>query len=209
MPSKARLRQTSHATNSANETPSERHRDFVPRRKGPQKPFHESVRVPDWIESPAPRLPPRACSLADLQPQSSANKEQSPRTYESKNFTKKTASTLQPWLFQKQIHAVEIYDGLIVVEGVDPEDTAYSRPALLYREIRQCRNAKFRRRNFEVADLKILNFSGTDFSRGSAGKMRRNPRGFHRDAERSKKSFVESRNKCAGINEQTSRLPMD
>src|SRR5438132_8094794 len=131
MPSTARLRQTSHATNSANETPSGTRRDFVPRQKGPQIPFHESGPVADSTESPDPRLPPRACSLADLQLQSSANKEQSPRIYESKNFTRKTAWTLQPWLFQKQIHAVEIYDGLIVVDCVDPEDTAYSRPALL------------------------------------------------------------------------------
>src|SRR6266568_5611044 len=90
MLSRARLRQTSHAANSAIETPSGTHRDFVPRRKGPQIPFHESGQAPDSTGSPCPPLLPRACSLADLQPQSSANKEQRPTVYESKNFKEKT-----------------------------------------------------------------------------------------------------------------------
>ena len=40
--------------------------------------------------SPCPPLPPRACFLADLRPQSSANKEQRPTIWESKNFKEKT-----------------------------------------------------------------------------------------------------------------------
>src|SRR5205809_7361893 len=123
MPSIARLQRVNRAADSAIETPSGTHRGSFPHRRDRQIPFRESTRGRDSTESPWPRLPPRACSLADLQLQSSANKEQSPRIYESKNFTRKTASTLQPRLFQKQIHAVEIYDGLIVVECVDPEDT--------------------------------------------------------------------------------------
>jgi hypothetical protein len=113
------------------------------------------------------------------------------------------------WLFQKQIHAIEIDDGMIFVQRIDPQDTADSCAALLQREIRQLGNTKFRWRRFEVANLKAIDFSGTDFSRGPASKMRRDPCCFQRNAERSDESFMERCNKCTGIDEQTSRLPVD
>src|SRR4030095_16997683 len=90
MPSIARLRRINRAADSATETPSGTRRDFFPRRKDRQIPFRGSGRAHDSTESPYPRLPPRACFLADPQPQSSANKEQRPAIWESKNFTEKT-----------------------------------------------------------------------------------------------------------------------
>src|ERR1043166_5086032 len=89
MPSIARLQRTNHATDSASEMPSETHRDFFRHQKDRQTPSRESIRGCDSIEWPALRSPPRACFLADLGPQSSANKEQRPTIWESKNFTKK------------------------------------------------------------------------------------------------------------------------
>src|SRR6185312_5880485 len=111
MLSRARLQQTDRATNSAIETPSGTHRDSCPHRKDQQTPSRGSIRGCDSKESPCPRFPPRACFLADLRPQSSANKEQRPAICESKNFTNKgrpqRGSSLH-WLFQKQIHVVEV-----------------------------------------------------------------------------------------------------
>jgi hypothetical protein len=100
------------------------------------------------------------------------------------------------WLFQKQIHAIEIDDGMIFVQRIDPQDTADSCAALLQREIRQLGNTKFRWRRFEVANFEAIDFSGTDFSRGPASKMRRDPCCFQRNAERSDESFMERCNKC-------------
>src|SRR6266496_2671291 len=110
MPSTKRPQRTNRAADSAIETPSGRHRGFFPRRKDRQKPFRESSQAPGSTESPSRRLPPRVCFLADLPPQSSANKEQRPRIWESKNFTnKRSRSAMIPvWLLQKQIHAVEV-----------------------------------------------------------------------------------------------------
>src|SRR4030095_5353847 len=90
MPSIARLRRINRAADSATETPSGTRRDFFPRRKDRQIPFREADRARDSTEPPYPRPPPRACFLADPQPQSSANKEQRPTIWESKNFTEKT-----------------------------------------------------------------------------------------------------------------------
>ena len=87
MPSIARLQRTSHAADSATETPSKTRRDFFLRRRDQRISFRESIRERDSTESPCRRFPPRACFLADLQPQSSANKEQRLRIWESKNFT--------------------------------------------------------------------------------------------------------------------------
>src|SRR5213596_3700184 len=104
MPSIARLQRTNHAGDSATETPSKTHRDFFRRRKDPQKPFRELGQAPGSTGSPCPPLLPRACFLADLRPQSSANKEQRPRIYESKNFKEKTKWHRQrAQLFQKEI----------------------------------------------------------------------------------------------------------
>src|SRR5207248_974377 len=88
MPSITRLQRTNHAADSATETPSKTHRDFFRRRRDQQTPFRESIRAGDSTESPCQRLLPRACFLADLQPQSSANKEQRPTIWESKNYRK-------------------------------------------------------------------------------------------------------------------------
>src|ERR1044071_5074559 len=118
MPSRERLLQTNRAANSAIETPSKTHQDFFPRRKDPQTPFRGPIRGGDSTESPCPRFPPRGCFLADLRPQSSANKEQRPTLYESKNFSNRGSpqrvGSLH-WLFQKQIHAVEVDDAMAVV----------------------------------------------------------------------------------------------
>src|SRR6266487_2968715 len=184
MLSRARLRQTSHAANSAIETPSGTHRDFVPRRKGPQIPFHESGQAPDSTGSLCPPLLPRACSLADLQPQSSANKEQRPTIYESKNFKEKTKRHRQrAQLFQKEIHAVKVDDSIAVVQCIHPQDSADSCATLRQCEVGQCRNAKFRRRRFEVANLKIVDLSGTNFPCHAPCKMRRDACGFHWNAD--------------------------
>src|SRR4029450_7888993 len=138
MPSTARLQQTDHAADSATETPSGTHRGFFPHRKDRQIPFRGLSQARGSTESLRPRFLPRACFLADLRPHSSANKEQRPRIWESKNFTnKRSRSAMIPvWLLQKQIHAVEVNDGMIVVQRIDPEDTADSCVALLQREIR-------------------------------------------------------------------------
>src|SRR5262245_25151827 len=85
------LHRTNHAAESASETPSKTHRDFFPRRKAPRISSRELSQAPGSPESPYPRFQPRVCFLADLRPQSSANKEQPPRIWESKNFTRPTA----------------------------------------------------------------------------------------------------------------------
>src|SRR6266496_2035286 len=90
MPSIARLQRTNHAADSATETPSKTRRDFFRRRRDQQTPSRESTRARDSTESPYQRFLPRACFLADLRPQSSANKEQPPTIYESKNFIKRS-----------------------------------------------------------------------------------------------------------------------
>src|SRR4029450_11951805 len=89
MPLKAHLQRTSRAADSAIETPLGMHRDFCLRRKGRQTPSRELIQGRASTESPCPRFPPRACFLADLRPRSSANKEQRPTIWESKNFTKR------------------------------------------------------------------------------------------------------------------------
>src|SRR6185436_6485958 len=130
-----------------------------PHRKDQQTPSRGSIRGCDSKESPCPRFPPRACFLADLRPQSSANKEQRPAICESKNFTNKgrpqRGSSLH-WLFQKQIHAVEVDNTMPVVQRIHPQDPADSGAALRQREVGQYRDAKFRRRRFEVANLKVV-----------------------------------------------------
>src|SRR6266540_3733441 len=173
MPSRARLRQTNHAADSAIETPSGTHRDFSPHRKDRQIPSRESVRGRDSTESPCPRFPPRGCFLVDLRPQSSANKEQRPTIYESKNFTEKTKWHHQrPQLFQKEIHAVEVDDAIAVVQRIHPQDSADSCASLYQAEIGQCRNAKFRRRRFEVANLQIADLPCVNLSCRAASKIR-------------------------------------
>src|SRR4029453_10663318 len=87
MPSIARLQRTDRAADSATETPSKTRRDFSRHRRDQQTPSRESIRGRDSTKSPCPRFLPRACFLADLQPPSSANKEQRIRVWESKNFT--------------------------------------------------------------------------------------------------------------------------
>src|SRR5207237_6966775 len=88
MQSRAHLQRINRAADSAIETPSGTHRDFFRRRKDRQRPFRESSRAAYSTESPCSRLLPRGCFLADLQPQSSANKEQRPTIWESKNYRK-------------------------------------------------------------------------------------------------------------------------
>src|SRR4029450_9717301 len=85
-----RLPQTNHAAGLAIETPSGMRQDFFRRRKDRQRPSRELSRAADSTESPCPRFLPRACFLADLRPQSSANTEPRPTIYESKNFTENT-----------------------------------------------------------------------------------------------------------------------
>ena len=71
---------------SPKETPSGTHRDFCRPRKDRQTPFRGSDQAHDCIERQCRQRPPHACSLAVPPPQSSANKEQRARIYESKNF---------------------------------------------------------------------------------------------------------------------------
>src|SRR6266576_5111239 len=93
MPSRERLQRTNPAADWATEMPSGTRRDFFPRQKDRQTPSRESSRASDSTESPSRRFPPRVCFLADLRTQSSANKEQCPTIYESKNFTEKQSGT--------------------------------------------------------------------------------------------------------------------
>src|SRR5882757_4856306 len=88
MPSRERLQRTNPAADWATEMPSGTRRDFFPRQKDRKTPSRESSRASDSTESPSRRFPPRACFLADLLTQSSANKEQCPTIYESKNYGK-------------------------------------------------------------------------------------------------------------------------
>src|SRR4030095_54819 len=123
MPSIARLQQTNHAADSASETPSKMRRDSFRRQRDQQKPSRESIRGRDSTESPCPRFPPRAYFLADLRPQSSANKEQRPTIWESKNFTKRGRPQRRlslHWLFQKEIHAVEVDNTMTVIQCIHP-----------------------------------------------------------------------------------------
>src|SRR5258708_3607913 len=87
MPLKVRLWQTNRAADSATETPSKTRRDFSRLQTNRQTPFPESNQARGWTEWRCPPRPSRGCSFADQLPQPSANKEQSPRIYESKNFT--------------------------------------------------------------------------------------------------------------------------
>src|SRR5438477_2293037 len=93
MPSKARLQRTNPEADSATEMPSGTRLNLFPRQKDRRTPFRESGRASDSTESPSRRFPPRGCFLADLRTQSSANKEQRPTIYESKNFTEKQSGT--------------------------------------------------------------------------------------------------------------------
>src|SRR4030095_15094431 len=123
MPSIARLQRTNHAADSATETPSKTRRDFFRRRRDQQIPSRESIRGRDSTESPCPRFLPRACFLADLQPPSSANKEQRRTIWESKNFTKRGRPQRRGslhWLFQKEIHAVGVDNNRTVVTCIHP-----------------------------------------------------------------------------------------
>src|SRR5436190_8883522 len=88
MPLIARLQRTNHAADSATETPSKTRQGFCRRRRDQQISSREPIRGCDSTESPCPRLLPRGCFLADLQLQSSANKEQRPTIWESKNYRK-------------------------------------------------------------------------------------------------------------------------
>src|SRR6266545_1187084 len=198
MPSRARLQQTNRAADSAIETPSGTHRDFCPHRKGRQTPSRGLIGGRDSTESPCPRSPPRGCFLADLRPQSSANKEQRPTIYESKNFTNRgrpqRGGSLH-WLFQKQIHAVEVDNTIPVVQCIHPQDPADSGAALRQCEVGQYCDAKFRRRRFEVANLKVVDLSCANLPCRATCKMRRDVCCFHRNADRLKESFVENRNK--------------
>src|SRR5712691_10455893 len=100
MPSRVRLQRTNHAADLATGTPSGTHQGSFPHRRGPRTPSRESTQGGDSTKSPWPRFPPRACFLADLGPQSSANKEQRPRICESKNFIEKQEGRcLRPTLF--------------------------------------------------------------------------------------------------------------
>src|SRR5437588_4638526 len=212
MPSIARLQRTNHAADSATETPSKTRRDFFPRRRDQQTPSRVSIRRRDSTESPYQRLLPHACVLADLQPQSSANKEQRPQIYESKNFTQRRrpqrGGSLH-WLLQKEIHAIEVDDGMTIVQCIHPQDSADSGATLQQREVRQRGNTKFCGRRFEVANLEVVDLSCTNFARHAASKMRRHSCCIHRNADRFKKTFVENCNKSAGIDEESAGLPVN
>src|SRR5437762_11710345 len=82
------LQRRNQAADSGTETRTKAPRPTFRARTDQQTPFRESIRAGDSTESPCPRLLPRECFLADLQPQSSANKEQRPTIYESKNYRK-------------------------------------------------------------------------------------------------------------------------
>ena len=81
---------------------------------------------------------------------------------------------LHPWLLQKQIHAVEVDDGMTDVQHVHPKNAADDRTALLPYEIWQCSYAEFVRRHFEIADGQIVNSRSTNWLR-SAGKTSGDP----------------------------------
>ena len=84
---------------------------------------------------------------------------------------------------------------MTVVECIHPQDPADSCAALHQGEVGQRRDAKFRRRRFEVANLKVVDLSGTNFPCRARRKMRGDARCFHWNADRLKETFVEDRNK--------------
>ena len=82
-----------------------------------------------------------------------------------------------------------------VVQRIHPQDPADSGAALRQCEVGQYRDAKFRRRRFEVANLKVVDLSCVNLPCRATSKMRRDACCFYRNADRLKKRFVEDRNK--------------
>src|SRR5947207_5233208 len=87
MQSRARLQRTDRAIDSATETPSGTHPDFCRHRKALRKLVRESIRARANTSPPRRRRRSRGCLLAEVAPRPSANKEQRPEIYESKNFS--------------------------------------------------------------------------------------------------------------------------
>jgi hypothetical protein len=83
--------------------------------------------------------------------------------------------------FQKQIHAIEIDDGMANVQHVRAEDSGDFRVALLQRELRQLSDIKFFRRHFERADGEVVEFCCADLYRLLGGWGRGAPGGGGRD----------------------------
>ena len=116
------------------------------------------------------------------------------------------------WLknsLQKQIHAIQVDDGMAEVERVHAEYAGNFAVALLQRELRQRSYAKLFRRRFERADVEVVDFCRTNRFRRAAAKLRRNPRRFRRQSERFDERFVQGGNERAGIDKQTRRLAVD
>ena len=111
--------------------------------------------------------------------------------------------------FQKEIHAVEIDDGLADVQSIHPQDPTDSGVTLPQRELRQRNRAEFCRCYFEITDSKIVNLANTNFSPHTVGKTRRSPRWLQCDSKRANKSFVKSGNKGPCVDEQASGLAMN
>src|SRR5581483_3985612 len=127
MPSTARLQQTNRAADSATERPSRTHRDFSRRRKDRRTPSRESARGYGSKESPRRRFLPPACSLADLLPQSSANKEQRPKIYESKKFGRVVAATGRRSAPSLPVTVVRFDSGALGASREDPLARRYVR----------------------------------------------------------------------------------
>jgi hypothetical protein len=116
-----------------------------------------------------------------------------------------------PWLasFQKQVHAIEIDDGVVNVERVHAEDARDFAATLLQCEVRQRSDANFFRRRFEHADTQVVNFCRADLFLCSVAELCRDPRRFCHESDRFNETFVQDGDKRAGIDQQTRPLAPD
>ena len=121
----------------------------------------------------------------------------------------RTSIRVHSWLknsFQKQVHTVEIDDGMADVERVHAEDTGDLAATLLQCELRQRGDTKFFPRRFERANVEVVDFCRADLFKPTARELCRDSRRPCREPERSNETFVQDGDKRAGINQQTGRL---
>jgi len=73
--------------------------------------------------------------------------------------------------FQKQIHAVEIDDGMTDVQRIHPQNAAGLCAALSQRGMGQRDDAKLLARHHKIANLQITDARGTDMLGCASGKI--------------------------------------
>src|SRR5207244_10271386 len=73
--------------------------------------------------------------------------------------------------FQKQVHALEIDDGMTNVQRIHAQNAAGLCAALSQREMGQRDDAKLLARHHKIANLQITDARGTDMLRCASGKI--------------------------------------